>query len=142
MKRLLVFGIYGILLLIPKSLKDIAIEAREPASLSRRPSSTAESVHIVPMNPDFSTDELKQDGYTLTTDDVGDDEPAPEARDEIFRKVGVWSYAKKLDQLDRSFLYLRAREYTGKQFAKKYPMLDQATRAKLQEAAKRGGWSP
>ena len=111
---------------------------REPASA--HPPAIENGIEIVPMSEDAATlefqKEARQDGYVVFDAEAArreqaNEEPEAELRDALFREAGVWPYAQKLDQLDRDFLFLRAREYSPDKFARKYPKIPKAARAKL-----------
>jgi hypothetical protein len=119
---------------------------REPASLRQRRDSAAarNGIQILPMNSKFPASKLAESGYEVKSlaDRLKEDaalEPEPKQRDLLFMNSGVWTFASRLDQLDRSFLFLRAQDYSREEFQRAYPVLNEKARLKLQAAAKAWG---
>lgn len=119
--------------------------AREPASLRMKSDrNSGNGITVMPMNSRFPASELKADGYQVfdLRQRLREDalvEPEPRERDELFRAAGASAFVSRLDQLDRSFLFLRAQEYSAPAFARAYPRLSARVRDQLQAAAKAWG---
>lgn len=112
-----------LLLVIPLSVQ--AKQSRPPqVTVWSRGNASAVRAFVPPqstlLDRDAEAKELRESGYL-----------EPRQRDALFRKLGLESPLKKLDEFDKDMLVMSAPHYTVAQLKKQYPMLSEKQLASL-----------